>query len=59
MDNGFIYALNPIIRDELLLKGMILLKSDDKNSIYVFKGTEEMMFDYNIGDVVFSDVLIF
>lgn len=56
----FIYVFNEDDRDTLQREGFMLLKADDKNSVYIFKSRPELSFDYvGVSTLVFSDILTF
>ena len=44
MNNNFIYVFDKQARDMLLADGFHLLKSDERNEIYVFVNQEQFIF---------------
>lgn len=55
----FLYVFDKESRDELLVAGFRLLKSDKKNDVYVFANRADMVFDLADISFVRSDVLTF
>jgi len=57
----FIYVFDTASRDELVGAGFLLLKSDERNSIYVFGADDRMSFALADGHIPYvgSDVLTF
>lgn len=55
----FIYVFTCEDRDTLINSGYALLKSNDKDQIYVFENSNELKFEMNDMELVFSDVLTF
>lgn len=55
----FIYVFSTQDRDKLLLKNYNLLKSDERNNIYVFENNNQLVFDNADMKFVFSDMLTF
>lgn len=55
----FLYVFDKESRDELLVAGFKLLKSDKKNDVYVFANRNDMAFE--LADIPFvrSDTLTF
>lgn len=59
MNQGkFAYVYNEKARDILLMRGYQLLKSDERNHIYVF-ANDRAVFDNSDVSVLFSDTLTF
>ena len=58
MEN-FLYVFDKESRDELLSIGFRLLKSDNKNEVYVFANQMEMAFELSDVSFVRSDTLTF
>ena len=60
MEN-FIYVFDTASRDELVAAGFLLLKSDERNSIYIFSADDRMSFALADGNIryVESNVLTF
>lgn len=59
MNNNFIYVFDKQARDMLLADGFHLLKSDERNEIYVFVNQEQFIFKYNNIKYCLSNVLSF
>lgn len=59
MRNHFIYVFSKADRDELLVQGFDLLKSNDKSDIYIFKNNEKKTFAIESGRFLMSDTLTF
>ena len=56
----FTYVFSPEDRDHLIEAGYMLLKSDDKNQIYIFKACDELAFALNdVEDFMESNKLTF
>lgn len=55
----FIYVFSTQDRDRLLSKNYNLLKSDERNNIYVFENNNQLVFDNADMKFVFSDMLTF
>ena len=55
----FLYVFSTDDRDRLIAAGYALLKSDDKNGLYVFVNQTNMNFDMLDMAFVRSDVLTF
>lgn len=55
----FLYVFDKESRDELLVAGYKLLKSDKKNDVYVFANRTDMMFELADVSFVRSNVLTF
>lgn len=55
----FIYVFDEKSRDELIVAGFRLLKSDNKNEVYVFANQMEMAFELSDVSFVRSDTLTF
>lgn len=55
----FIYVFSTQDRDKLLSKNYNLLKSDERNNIYVFENNNQLVFDNADMKFVFSDTLTF
>lgn len=55
----FIYVFSTQDRDKLLSKNYNLLKSDERNNIYVFENNNQLVFDNTDMKFVFSDTLTF
>ena len=55
----FIYVFSTQDRDKLLSKNYNLLKSDERNNIYVFENNNQLVFDNADMKFVFSDMLTF
>lgn len=55
----FIYVFSTQDRDKLLSKNYNLLKSDERNNIYVFENNNQLVFDNSDMKFVFSDMLTF
>ena len=55
----FLYVFEEEARDKLLAEGFVLLKSDNKNDVYIFANKTDMNFE--LVDITFvrSDVLTF
>lgn len=45
MEDKFIYVFDTAARDELLAAGFLLLKSDERNSAWVFSVDKTLRFD--------------
>lgn len=55
----FIYVFNTEARDKLLSYGFNMLKSDDKNSVYIFANQASMVFALSDTSYILSDTLTF
>lgn len=55
----FIYVFTKDDKTKLLNHNYKLLKTDDENGIYIFKNKDQMCFDENEIDFVFSNTLTF
>lgn len=55
----FLYVFSKDDRDLLIAAGYTLLKSDDKNDLYVFVNQTNMTFDLVDMSFVCSDILTF
>lgn len=55
----FLYVFDRESRDELLVAGFKLLKSDKKNDIYVFANRMDMAFELSDISYVRTDTLTF
>lgn len=57
--NNFLYVFDKESRDELLVAGFKLLKSDKKNDVYVF--ADQMDMSFKLADISFvrSNTLTF
>lgn len=57
----FIYVFDTAARDKLSNAGFLLLKSDERNSVYVFSNDSSLRFALDAVDVSFimSDTLTF
>ena len=55
----FIYVFSIQDRDTLLSKGYKLLKSDEKNNIYIFANNDQFTFGETDMKFVFSNTLTF
>lgn len=55
----FIYVFNTEARDALVKRGYVMLKADDKNSVYVFENRELAMFDLDNISYALSSTLTF
>ncbi len=55
----FIYVFSEDARDELIGLGYILLKSDDKNTTYIFENNKKIKFNKAKVPSVDSDTLTF
>jgi hypothetical protein len=58
MEN-FIYVFDKKSRDVLLADGFHLLKSDEKNDVYVFVNQEQFTFKYSEMKYCLSNILSF
>ena len=56
--NNFIYVFNTSDRDAMIAENYTLLKSDEKNNIYIFMNKPSEKFSKNI-EFIFSDTLTF
>lgn len=55
----FIYVFSKNDRDSLIAAGYALLKSDEKNDLYVFVNQANMTFDLVDVSFVWTDILTF
>jgi len=55
----FIYAFSNEMKDSLLSNGYTLLKSNEEKKIFMFENKQDMCFDLNLSECVFSDVMTF
>ena len=55
----FIYVFSEYDRDSLINAGLSLLKSDDKNGVFIFENTNELKFDLSDHSYVLSNTLTF
>ena len=56
----FIYVFDDVVKDELMSRGFVLLKSDERNQIYVFRNdSNQQLFDLNENTFALSDTLTF
>ena len=56
----FVYVMDKASKEELLNKGFLLLKEDERNSIWVFENKEPYAFTLDVAaSYVLSDVLTF
>lgn len=55
----FICVFSATARDILVSRGYVLIRSDDRQSIYVFQNRENCYFDLNDVSYVFSNTLTF
>lgn len=57
----FIYVFDPAARDELLAAGFLLLKTDERNSTWVFAADNTLRFDLDSADFLYlkSNTLTF
>lgn len=55
----FIYVFSRTARDSLLAANYVLLKSDEKNSVYVFANKADMTFGFADISFILSDTLTF
>lgn len=59
MKNKFIYVFDKYSRDKLLSSGYKLMKSDEKQSVFVFINENNCVFSLTDIKLVFSDTLTF
>lgn len=62
MDNKFVYVFDIDMRDKLLSANYRLLKSDDKQNIFIFENKGTLSFglnDVKNKNFIFSDTLTF
>lgn len=61
MSGHFIYVFNSEDRDNMVKSGFHLLKSDEKNNVFVFILTDEdkRIHDYSKSNFIISDILTF
>lgn len=57
--NKFVYVFDDKSKEQLLIKGFKLLKSDIKNKIFVFENNAEICFEYDNIQHILSDTLTF
>lgn len=55
----FIYVFTKETSDELVTQGFSLVKSDEKNKVYVFENNPKKQFTFSKKDFVFSNTLTF
>lgn len=55
----FIYVFTKETSDELVTQGFNLVKSDEKNKVYVFENNLKKQFTFSKKDFVFSNTLTF
>jgi hypothetical protein len=56
----FIYVFDDAVKKELMSRGFVLLKSDERNQIYVFQNDlNQRLFDLNEKTFTLSDTLTF
>jgi hypothetical protein len=56
----FIYVFDDAVKKELMSRGFVLLKSDERNQIYVFQNDlNQRLFDLNENTFTLSDTLTF
>lgn len=55
----FIYVFTKETSDELVTQGFNLVKSDEKNKVYVFENNPKKQFTFSKKDFVFSNTLTF
>ena len=55
----FLYVFTRQARDSLLAANYVLLKSDEKNDVYVFANKADMNFDFANISLIRSDTLTF
>lgn len=55
----FIYVFTKEMSDVLVTLGFSLVKSDEKNKIYIFENNPEKEFTFSKKDFVFSNTLTF
>lgn len=60
MGYEFLYVFNEQDRDKLIQSGFVLMKSDEANSVYIFKTKDEVTFsDSGVDKYYLTDVLTF
>lgn len=55
----FIYVFSIEDRDNLISKNYNLIKSDERNNVYVFDNNDQLVFDNTNMKFVYSDILTF
>lgn len=55
----FIYVFTKETSDELVTQGFNLVKSDEKNKVYVFENNPKKQLTFSKKDFVFSNTLTF
>lgn len=55
----FIYVFNKEARDRLINQNLVLLKSDERNSIFVFETPKNFSVDFSEISFIFSNTLTF
>ena len=55
----FIYVFDPARKDELLKAGFVLLKSDEKNRVFIFKADNSIAFALDNTSCVYSNIFTF
>ena len=55
----FIYVFTKETSDELVTQGFNLVKSDEKNKVYVFENNPKKQFTFSKKDFAFSNTLTF
>ena len=55
----FIYVFDKKTSDALIAQGFNLVKSDEKNKVYVFENNPQKKFTFSNKDFVFSNTLTF
>lgn len=55
----FIYVFTKETSDALILQGFNLVKSDEKNKVYVFENNPTLKLTFSKKDFVFSNTLTF
>lgn len=55
----FIYVFTKETSDALIAQGFNLVKSDEKNNVYVFENNPTLKFAFSKKDFVFSNTLTF
>lgn len=59
MSNKFIYVFSSHDKEQMILRGFNLIKSDAERNIYVFENKEAMQFSISEVRYVLSDMLTF
>lgn len=57
--NKFVYVFDEKTKEQLLVKGFKLLKSDIKNKIFVFENNAEVCFEFSNIQHILSNTLTF